>query len=79
MSTDTPTVPGTELITLAQVEDVLLHGGNIETVSEEQAIEEKRPGASGSAIGPFLLPEFCASPETVPESRVTNVYSGSER
>jgi hypothetical protein len=32
----TDTTPGTELITLAQVEDVLLHGGAVETVSDEE-------------------------------------------
>jgi hypothetical protein len=35
MGTDTHTEPGTEVISLAQVEDVLLHGGDIEVVSDD--------------------------------------------
>ena len=35
MSTDTPTTPGTDLISLAEVEHTLIHGGDIAAVSEE--------------------------------------------
>jgi hypothetical protein len=35
MTTENATQTGTDLITLAQVEDVLLHGGDLATVSDE--------------------------------------------